>query len=145
MAFRYTEGTSYKVLPTQSNTALIPLLLFTQTLSDGHKSNHKCLPPAESVRPESLGHTTGVCCPASCHLLHHGHPAQQHSLCHLLDTSQPSQDQCHGHGHGGWHHHDGVNMHPADCITAHSNWGIPCLHANIQGARDPCIQLHAPH
>ena len=33
-------------------------------------------------------------------------------------------------------------MYPADCITAHSDWGIPCLHANIQGTRDPCIQLY---
>lgn len=33
---------------------------------------------------------------------------------------------------------------PADCTPAHRDWGTPCLHANIQGPRDPCVQLRAP-
>lgn len=32
---------------------------------------------------------------------------------------------------------------PADCTPAHRDWGTPCLHANIQGPRDPCVQLCA--
>ena len=34
--------------------------------------------------------------------------------------------------------------YPADCTPAHRDWGTPCLHANIQGPRDPCVQLCAP-
>lgn len=36
-----------------------------------------------------------------------------------------------------------VLRYPADCTPAHRDWGTPCLHANIQGSRDPCVQLCA--
>ncbi|KAL2806731.1 protein FAM168A isoform 2, partial [Daubentonia madagascariensis] len=143
-AFRYTAGTPYKVPPTQSNTAPPPYSPVTQPLSDGHVSNQKCLPPAESVCPGSLLHTASVCCPAPCHPPHHGRPAQQHSLCHLPGSCCCSQDQWRGHGYGGRHHHGNVSRYPADYTPAHCNWGTPCLHANIQGPRNPCVQLRAP-
>lgn len=34
--------------------------------------------------------------------------------------------------------------YPADCTPAYRDWGTPCLHANIQGPGDPCVQLCAP-
>ena len=37
-----------------------------------------------------------------------------------------------------------ILRYPADGTPAHCDWGSPCLHANIQGPRDPCVQLCAP-
>lgn len=37
-----------------------------------------------------------------------------------------------------------ILRYPADCTPAHRDRGTPRLHANIQGPRDPCVQLCAP-
>lgn len=118
--------------------------LFSPPLSTSCHTSPKACGTSASSPLGSLLHTAGVCSPAPRHPPHHGCPAQQHSLCHLPGACCCPQDQRCGHGHGGWHHHGNVSRYPADCTPAYRDWGTPCLHANIQGPGDPCVQLCAP-
>ncbi|KAI5943920.1 Protein FAM168A [Manis javanica] len=117
-AFRYTAGTPYKVPPTQSNTAPPPY-------SPSPNPYQTAMYPIRSAYPQQNLYAQGA---------YYTQPVY---------AAQPHDQRC-GHGHGGWHHHGNVSRYPADCTPAYRDWGTPCLHANIQGPGDPCVQLCAP-
>ncbi|GAB5577411.1 protein FAM168A isoform X3 [Prionailurus iriomotensis] len=143
-AFRYTAGTPYKVPPTQSNTAPPPY-------SPSPNPYQTAMYPIRSAYPQQNLYAQGAyytqpVYAAQPHVIHHTTVVQPNSIPSAIYPAPVAAPRTNGVAMGMV---AGTTMamsaeYPADCTPAHRDWGTPCVHANIQGPRDPCVQLCAP-
>ncbi|GAB1292395.1 Protein FAM168A [Apodemus speciosus] len=143
-AFRYTAGTPYKVPPTQSNTAPPPY-------SPSPNPYQTAMYPIRSAYPQQNLYAQGAyytqpVYAAQPHVIHHTTVVQPNSIPSAIYPAPVAAPRTNGVAMGMV---AGTTMamsagYPADHTSAHCNRGTPCLHAHIQGPRNPCVQLRAP-
>ncbi|OPJ71421.1 protein FAM168A [Patagioenas fasciata monilis] len=114
-AFRYTAGTPYKVPPTQSNNAPPPY-------SPSPNPYQTAMYPIRSAYPQQNLYAQGA---------YYTQPV----------SGRCAQDQRCGHGDGRWHHHGHVSRNLADHPTTHRHRSTSSFRANVQGSRNPHLQL----
>ncbi|XP_026237607.2 protein FAM168A-like isoform X3 [Urocitellus parryii] len=138
-AFRYTAGTLYKVPPTQSNTAPTPY-------SPSPNPYQTAMYPIRSAYPQQNLYAQGAyytqpVYAAQPHVIHHTTVVQPNSIPSAIYREPVAAPRTNGVAMG-MVAGTTMAMSAGTLLTTpqHTSigWGIPCLHANIQGPRNPC-------
>ncbi|CAI5773548.1 Hypothetical predicted protein [Podarcis lilfordi] len=115
----YTAGTPYKVPPTQSNSAPPPY-------SPSPNPYQTAMYPIRSAYPQQNLYAQGA------YYTQPVYAAQPHVI-HHTTVVQPNSIP--------WDHHGNVSRHFADHPSTHCHRSTSSLGANVQGSRNPYLQL----